>query len=370
MKTTPLTDIHIALGAKMVEFAGYQMPLTYSSLKEEHLNVRENVGVFDVSHMGEFIVRGKEAMDLIQYVVSNDVSKLTPGRAQYACLPNREGGIVDDLLIYYLPNDGRMSGSDVPTFMLVVNASNIEKDWAWIQSHNTFDAQLIDISERTGLLAVQGPKAMNLIAPLTEVDVHNLKYYTFERATFAGQDNVIVSATGYTGAGGVELYADNQQLTAIWTALFEQAKKSGIDLLPTGLGARDTLRLEKGYCLYGNDITDETSPLEAGLSWITKFGKGDFVGKDFLVAQKENGTARRLVGLKVHDRRVPRHGYPIEDEAGNVIGEVTSGTMSPSLGVPIGMGYVANSYKVVGSEVFISTGRKRLAAEVTKLPFL
>jgi aminomethyltransferase len=370
MKTTPLTDIHIELGAKMVEFAGYQMPLVYSSLKEEHLNVRAHVGVFDVSHMGEFIIRGKEAMDLIQHVVSNDVSKLVPGKAQYACLPNKEAGIVDDLLIYYLPNDGRMSGSDIPTYMLVVNASNIEKDWAWIQSHNTFDAQLMDISARTGLLAVQGPEAMDLIAPLTNVDVHNLKYYTFERGTFAGQDNVIVSATGYTGAGGVELYADNKQLPAIWEALFAQAKERNISLLPTGLGARDTLRLEKGYCLYGNDITDTTSPLEAGLSWITKLTKGDFVGKAALLKQKEQGTERRLVGLKVDDRRVPRHGYPIEDEAGNVIGEVTSGTLSPSLNQPIGMGYVTTAYSTAGSQVFVSTGRKRLTAEVTKMPFL
>lgn len=368
MKSTVLTDMHAQMGAKMVSFAGYLMPLQYSGLREEHLNVRTNVGVFDVSHMGEFIVRGKEALDLIQYITSNDASKLTPGKAQYSCLPNRDGGIVDDLLVYCLPDDMMMKGE--PAYMLVVNASNIDKDWNWIKALNRFEAELINISDETGLLAVQGPKTMDLIANLTEVNVQNLKYYTFERGTFAGQSNVLVSATGYTGAGGVELYARNSQLPSIWTALFEEAKKLNIPLLPTGLGARDTLRLEKGYCLYGNDITDETSPLEAGLSWITKLQKENFVGKDFLVEQKAKGLQRKLVGLLIDDRRVARQAYLIEDELGKVIGHITSGTLSPSLNQPIAMGYVTSPYQAVGSQVFVSTGRKRLTAKVVKLPFL
>jgi len=368
MKKTVLTDKHVELGAKMTDFAGYQMPISYTSLKEEHHNVRNEVGVFDVSHMGEFIVRGKGALELLQKVTSNNVSKLEPGKAQYSCMPNGKGGIVDDLLIYRLGEN--MSAKGEAAYMLVVNASNIKKDWDWISSHNEFGAEVIDISDDTGLLAVQGPKAIQLIKELTSVDVENLKYYTFERSDFAEQDNVIVSATGYTGAGGVELYARNEQLEVIWNALFEEAKKKELNLLPIGLGARDTLRLEKGYCLYGNDITDETSPLEAGLGWITKLKKGDFVDRDFLAKQKEEGIVRRLVGFTVEGRRVPRNGYPIENEAGEVIGTVTSGTLSPSLEIPIGMGYVNTDYRAVGTKIFISTGRKRLEGEVTKIPFL
>ncbi|MEN0050755.1 MAG: glycine cleavage system aminomethyltransferase GcvT [Bacteroidota bacterium] len=368
MKNTPLTAKHIELGAKMNDFAGYNMPISYSGLKEEHHNVRKEVGVFDVSHMGEFIIRGAGALDLIQHVTSNDASRLTIGQAQYSCMPNAEGGIIDDLLIYRLPENMSVAGE--AAFMLVVNASNIEKDWNWIESHNHFGAEMINISEQTGLLAVQGPKAIALIKSLTAIDVENLKYYTFEKGTFAGQDNVLVSATGYTGAGGVELYARNEQLPAIWEALFEAAEKEQLNLLPIGLGARDTLRLEKGYCLYGNDITDTTSPLEAGLGWITKLKKDSFVAKDILAAQKEAGIQRKLVGFTVNDRRVPRHDYLIEDEQGNEIGKVTSGTLSPSLGSPIGMGYVTKEQSGLGNRIFISTGRKRLEAEIVKMPFV
>jgi len=318
--------------------------------------------------MGEFIIRGKGALDLIQYVTSNDASKLSIGQAQYSCLPNAEGGIVDDLLVYRLPENMSVAGE--AAFMLVVNASNIEKDWNWIESHNRFGAEMINISEQTGLLAVQGPKAIDLIKSLTPIDVENLKYYTFEKGTFAGQDNVLVSATGYTGSGGVELYAKNEQLVAIWEVLFEVAKQEQINLLPIGLGARDTLRLEKGYCLYGNDITDTTSPLEAGLGWITKLKKEDFLAKDILVAQKAAGIQRKLVGFTVNDRRVPRQDYIIENEKGNEIGKVTSGTLSPSLEIPIGMGYVTKDQSSVGNRIFISTGRKRLEAEVVKMPFV
>ncbi|MEM9849674.1 MAG: glycine cleavage system aminomethyltransferase GcvT [Bacteroidota bacterium] len=368
MKTTTLTNKHIELGAKMTDFAGYHMPISYTSLKEEHHNVRNDVGVFDVSHMGEFIIRGKGATELIQFVTSNDVRKLSTGKAQYSCLPNRTGGIVDDLLIYHLPESMQKDGETA--YMLVVNASNIQKDWDWIASHNAFGAEMLDISDQTGLLAVQGPKAIELIRSLTPIDVDNLRYYTFEKGMFAEQDNVLVSATGYTGAGGVELYARNEQLLPIWDALFETAAQQDIRLLPTGLGARDTLRLEKGYCLYGNDIDDTTSPLEAGLGWITKLKTDDFVGKDFLLQQKEAGLSRRLVGFQVHDRRVPRHDYAVENEAGKIIGKVTSGTLSPSLSIPIGMAYVDVDYKAIGSRFFVSTGRKRLEAEVIKMPFL
>ncbi|MEM8527372.1 MAG: glycine cleavage system aminomethyltransferase GcvT [Bacteroidota bacterium] len=368
MKHTPLTAKHIELGAKMTDFAGYNMPLSYSGLKEEHHNVRKEAGVFDVSHMGEFIIRGEGALDLLQYVTSNDVSRLSIGQAQYSCLPNAEGGIVDDLLIYRLPENMSVAGE--ASFMLVVNASNIEKDWNWIESHNRFGAEVINISEQTGLLAVQGPKALEVIKSLTPIDVENMKYYTFEKGVFAGQDNVLVSATGYTGAGGVEIYARNEQLPVIWDALFAAAEKEQINLLPIGLGARDTLRLEKGYCLYGNDITDTTSPLEAGLGWITKLKKENFVAKDLLVVQKAAGIERKLVGFTLDGRRAPRHDYLIEDEAGKEIGVVTSGTISPSLEMPVGMGYVTKEQSSVGNRIFISTGRKRLEATVVKVPFL
>ncbi|NJL76417.1 MAG: glycine cleavage system aminomethyltransferase GcvT [Saprospiraceae bacterium] len=363
MKSTPLTNQHIALGAKMTDFAGYNMPVSYTGIKEEHQAVRQKLGIFDVSHMGEFIVRGKHALDLVQYVTSNDASKLKIGQAQYAYLPNETGGIIDDLLVYRLPQN--MMGSDEDAFMLVVNASNIEKDWNWITSHNKFGAELINISYQTGLLAVQGPLVMEAIQGLTDINLQKLAYYTFQRGSFAGQDNVLISATGYTGAGGVELYARNEQIAEIWDILFRELP----DLKPIGLGARDTLRLEMGYCLYGNDIDDTTSPLEAGLGWVTKFQKGDFVGKSFLLSQKEKGVSRKLVGFVANDRRVPRHGHQIEDEAGNVIGHVTSGTLAPSLEKPIGMGYVPIEFSKLGSSFFVNVGKKNIPVEVVKLPF-
>ncbi len=365
MKDTPLSQKHIALGARMAEFAGYNMPISYAGIKEEHHCIRNGVGVFDVSHMGEFIVRGKEALDLIQLVTSNDASKLEIGDAQYSCLPNDQGGIVDDLLVYRLAEDQCAEGEKA--FMLVVNASNIEKDWNWIKSHNTFDTQLINISDKTGLLAVQGPKATAALQPLTDVDLGAMKYYTFTKGTFAGIDNVLISATGYTGSGGFELYVAADQTEALWDAIFKAGADLGIQ--PVGLGARDTLRLEMGYCLYGNDIDDTTSPLEAGLGWITKLKKGAFISSDKFIQQKADGLSKKLVGFTVDDRRVPRHDYPITDEAGTVIGKVTSGTQSPSLGYPIGMGYVPTALATPGSKIFIQAGSKQLAGTVTKIPF-
>ncbi|MFN7117157.1 MAG: glycine cleavage system aminomethyltransferase GcvT [Saprospiraceae bacterium] len=366
MKHTPLTQQHIALGAKMVDFAGYYMPVSYKGITEEHKAVRTGVGVFDVSHMGEFIVRGKEALDLIQKVTTNDASKLKPGEAQYSCLPNGNGGIVDDLLVYRLEED--MSGAGNPSFMLVVNASNMEKDWNWLNEHNTFDAQLINISEQTALLAVQGPKATDALQSLTDVDLKSLKYYTFTKGVMAGIPNVLISATGYTGAGGFELYVNANEAVNLWNAVF--AAGQAFDIQPIGLGARDTLRLEMGYCLYGNDIDDTTSPLEAGLGWITKLQKGDFIDCEFLKQQKAGGVQRKLVGFEVQDRRVPRHDYPIEDINGNTIGKVTSGTQSPSLGIPIGMGYVNTSFAEPGTEIMVVAGGKKLPAKVVKVPFL
>ncbi|HMO37762.1 MAG TPA: glycine cleavage system aminomethyltransferase GcvT [Saprospiraceae bacterium] len=366
LKNTPLTDRHIALGAKMTDFAGYNMPVSYQGIIEEHLAVRNSVGVFDVSHMGEFIVRGKQALDLIQYVTTNDASKLQIGDAQYSCLPNGRGGIVDDLLVYRLPEDYCSEGE--MAFMLVVNASNIEKDWNWIKQHNRFDTQLINISEKTALLAVQGPQATAALQSLTDVQLAAMKYYTFTKGTFAGVDNVLISATGYTGAGGFELYVNADQIGHIWDAVFEAGKDFGIQ--PVGLGARDTLRLEMGYCLYGNDIDDTTSPLEAGLGWITKLQKGDFMDADTLKTQKAAGPSRRLVGFTVSERRVPRHDYPIENAQGEVIGKVTSGTQSPSLGRPIGMGYVQAPFAAPGTPIYIVAGSKKLSGEVVKLPFL
>lgn len=366
MKNTPLTQKHMALGAKMVDFAGYNMPVSYQGITEEHKTVRNGVGVFDVSHMGEFIVRGKEALDLIQKVTTNDASKLAPGEAQYSCLPNGKGGIVDDLLVYRLQED--MSGEGNPSFMLVVNASNMEKDWNWINQHNTFDTTLINISDQTALLAVQGPKAADALQSLTDVDLKSLKYYTFTKGTVAGIPNVLISATGYTGAGGFELYVSNEHAEKLWDSIFEAGKS--FDIQPIGLGARDTLRLEMGYCLYGNDIDDTTSPLEAGLSWITKLQKGDFIDCEFLKQQKQQGLERKLIGFEVQDRRVPRHDYPIEDTNGNVIGKVTSGTQSPSLGIPIGMGYVQTAFTAPGTEIVVVAGGKKLSATVVKVPFL
>ena len=358
MKNTPLVKKHEALGAKMAEFAGYNMPISYVGIKVEHNTVREGVGVFDVSHMGEFMVEGEGALDLIQKVTTNDASKLSIEDAQYSCFPNGKGGIVDDLLVYRL---GEKS------YLLVVNASNIDKDWNWINEQNTFGAALSNISDNYALLAVQGPKAAEALQSLTDVDLSAIKYYTFKQGTFAGLDNIILSATGYTGSGGFELYVPNEAAEAVWDAVFEAGKDFGI--APIGLGARDTLRLEMGYCLYGNDIDDTTSPLEAGLGWITKLKKGDFIDSDYLNNQKAEGTARRLVGFEMVERGIPRHDYLIEDAEGNVIGKVTSGTQSPSLGKAIGLGYVSKSFAKSGSVIYIAIRNKKIKAEVVKLPF-
>lgn len=351
----------------MAPFAGYNMPISYTGIKEEHHAVRNNVGVFDVSHMGEFIVRGKEALDLIQLVTSNDASKLEIGQAQYSCFPNKNGGIVDDLLVYRLPEDNCADGERA--YMLVVNASNIEKDWAWVNAANTFDTQLINISEHTGLIAVQGPKATGLLQKLTSVDLSEIPFYHFTKGVFAGFENVLLSATGYTGSGGFEIYATNEQLPAIWDAVFEAGK--AIDIVPAGLGARDTLRLEMGYCLYGNDMDDNTSPLEAGLGWITKLKKGDFFSRALFVEQKEAGIQKRLVGLSLEGRRVPRNGYEIVDlSSEEAIGRITSGTSSPSLGHPVAMGYLNKPYTKSGTAVGVRIGKKIFEATVTRPPFL
>ena len=366
MQTTPLHNRHIELGAKMADFAGFHMPISYAGLKEEHFAVREKAGLFDVSHMGEFIVKGKEAFDFVQYMTSNDVSKLEIGEAQYSCFPNTKGGIIDDLLVYRLDEDQCSEGEQA--YMLVVNGANLEKDWKWLSDHNKFDTRLINISDKTGLVALQGPAAISILSTLTDTDLSAINYYTFTKGNVAGVDNVIISATGYTGSGGFELYADTKDISAIWDALLKNGKKHGLQ--PAGLGARDTLRLEMGYCLYGNDLLDTTSPLEAGLAWITKLKNTDFIGKDHLVKQKETGLSRRLVGFTVESRRVPRHGYAIENAAGEVVGEVTSGTSSPSLDHPIGMGYLPFDMRKSGTEIFIVAGKKRLKAIVCKLPFL
>ena len=367
MKTTPLTAYHEALNAKMADFAGYNMPISYTGIKEEHHAVRQRAGIFDVSHMGEFIVRGKQALDFVQYVISNDASKLTIGQAQYACLPNATGGIVDDLLVYRLPEDYCAAGEQA--FMLVVNAANIEKDWNWLEQHRTsFDCRMIDISEQTGLIAVQGPLATRILQPLTDLPLTTMGYYTFQKGRFGGFDNVLVSATGYTGAGGVEIYAENNAIHALWPMILEAGKEEG--LLPAGLGARDTLRLEMGYCLYGNDIDDTTSPLEAGLGWITKLNKGEFVGREAIAAGKAAGLKRKLVGLTIDDRRVARHDYPIMNDTDELIGKVTSGTLSPTLDAPIAMGYLPAEYATVGTVVHVDMGRKKVPATVAKTPFI
>lgn len=366
MKTTPLTKIHETLGAKMTAFAGYNMPISYTNLKAEHHQVRNSVGVFDVSHMGEFIIRGKEALDLIQKVTTNDASKLKIGDAQYTCLPNAKGGIVDDCIVYRLTEE--MCSDGEKAFMMVVNASNIEKDWAWITQANTFDTQLINISDQTALLAVQGPKALESMQPLTDADLGSLKFYTFTKGTFAGIDNVLISTTGYTGSGGLELYVRADKVVEVWNAVMEAGKHFGIK--PIGLGARDTLRLEMGYCLYGNDIDDTTSPIEAGLGWITKTQKAEFISRETFVKQREEGVGRKLVGFELREeRRVPRHGYPILDEKGETIGQVTSGTLSPSLGYPVGMGYVQIEHQAPGTNIFVQAGRKNLSATVVRPPF-
>jgi len=366
MKDTALTHKHIELGAKMAEFAGYNMPISYQGIIEEHHNIRNNVGVFDVSHMGEFIIRGKDAEKFLQKVTSNDVSKLQIGEIQYSCIPNLNGGIIDDLLVYRLEETFCSEGEQA--FMLVVNASNIEKDWNWLTTHNQYDTRLINISDQTGLIAVQGPNAADALQSLTSIPLKDIKYYTFMRGEFAGMSNVIISATGYTGAGGFEIYADKGSIEAIWDAVFEAGKTLGIQ--PAGLGCRDTLRLEMGFCLYGNDISDETSPMEAGLGWITKLNKGAFHSSEIFAKQKEQGVVKRLVGLIVNERRVPRHGYAILDAEQNTIGEITSGTLSPSLEKPIGMGYVGSAFSKPGTKVFIQVGKKTLEAEVVKTPFL
>jgi aminomethyltransferase len=360
MKNTPFTEKHIALGAKMAAFAGYNMPISYTGINDEHQAVRKNAGIFDVSHMGEFIIKGKHALDLIQRVTSNDASKLTAGKAQYSCLPNEEGGIVDDLLVYCIEEN--------KVYMLVVNASNIEKDWHWISKHNKHSAEMHNVSDKTCLLAIQGPNATRILQPLTEMDILNLKYYTFVKGKFAGVDNVLISATGYTGAGGIEIYFEDKDDAAniIWDAIFRAGGPQG--LKPVGLGARDTLRLEMGYCLYGNDIDDKTSPLEAGLGWITKFTK-DFVAKDILESQKESGVERKLVGIEMLEKGIPRHGYEIKDFSGTGIGMVTSGTQSPSLNKAIAMGYVRTPFSTIGSNIYIKVRDKLLQAVVVKIPF-
>ncbi|MEI3799659.1 MULTISPECIES: glycine cleavage system aminomethyltransferase GcvT [unclassified Chitinophaga] len=361
MKNTPFTEKHIALGAKMAAFAGYNMPISYTGINDEHQAVRTNAGVFDVSHMGEFILKGENALDLIQRVTSNDASKLTAGKAQYSCLPNNEGGIVDDLLVYCIEEN--------KVYMLVVNASNIEKDWNWISQFNTKGVEMHNISDKTCLLAIQGPNATSILQPLTEVDLVNMKYYTFAKGTFAGVPNVVISATGYTGAGGIEIYFEDTDGAAdkIWDAIFAEGTPKG--LKPIGLGARDTLRLEMGFCLYGNDIDDTTSPMEAGLGWITKFTK-PFTSSELFAKQKAEGVTKKLVGFEMIDKGIPRHDYEIKDAAGNVIGRVTSGTQSPSMQKAIGLGYVKTAFAAQDTEIFIAVRDKALKAKVVKVPFL
>ncbi|GAA4375367.1 glycine cleavage system aminomethyltransferase GcvT [Hymenobacter koreensis] len=358
LKTVVLNDVHQQLGAKMVPFAGYNMPVRYSSDLDEHHTVRRAVGIFDVSHMGEFRVRGPHALDLIQRVTSNDASKLTDGKAQYSCLPNNEGGIVDDLLVYKLADED---------YMLVVNASNIDKDWNWISQHNTQGADMQNVSDEMSLFAVQGPKAADALQSLTSADLKSIPYYSFVQGDFAGAPDVIISATGYTGAGGFELYVPNEHAKQVWDKIMEAGQPFG--LKPIGLGARDTLRLEMGYCLYGNDIDDQTSPLEGGLGWITKFTK-EFTNSAALKQQKEQGVTRKLVGFVMDAAGIPRSHYPLVNEAGETIGEVTSGTQSPSMGKGVGLGYVKTEYSQPGSQIFVQVRGKNLPATVSKLPFV
>jgi aminomethyltransferase len=358
LKFVPLNDLHSRLGAKMVPFAGYNMPVRYSSDIEEHMTVRNGVGVFDVSHMGEFTLKGPNALDLIQRVTTNDASKLIDGQAQYSCLPNDTGGIVDDLIIYKIKDND---------YLVVVNASNIEKDWNWISKFNTKGVDMKNISDDVCLFAVQGPKAITTLQKLTKTDLSAIKYYHFTIGELGGVKDVVISNTGYTGAGGFELYVNKQHAEKIWNLVFEAGKE--FDIKPIGLGARDTLRLEMGFCLYGNDIDDTTSPLEAGLGWITKFTK-DFTNSTFLKKQKEEGVNKKLVGFKMIDKGIPRHDYPIKNAAGQVIGKVTSGTMSPVLGIGIGLGYVSNELAAPGSEIFIDIRGKAIKAEVNKLPLI
>ena len=357
MKNTALTQKHMALGAKMVPFAGYVMPVQYEGVTIEHETVRNGVGVFDVSHMGEFILKGENALALIQKISSNDASKLYAGRAQYSCMPNGKGGIVDDLIIYQINEN---------EYFLVVNASNIQKDWDWISAQNDLGVEMINVSDEYSLLAIQGPDAVKAMQSLTEVDLSNMTYYTFEYNRFAGIDDVMISATGYTGSGGFEIYVRNKEANILWDRVFEAGE--AFHIKPIGLAARDTLRLEMGFCLYGNDINDETSPLEAGLGWITKFNK-EFVDSDFLKTQKEEGVTKKLVAFEMIDRGIPRKGYEIFDTDSNCIGIVTSGTMSPSLKIGIGLGYIDFPLNKVDTEIFIAVRNKMLRAIVVKLPF-
>lgn len=358
LKNTALAAVHQSLGAKMMPFAGYNMPVRYSSDIGEHMTVREAVGVFDVSHMGEFYLRGPKALELIQLISSNDATKLFPGRAQYSCMPNDKGGIVDDLIIYMI-ND--------QDYLLVVNASNIEKDWNWISGHNQYGVEMINASDDISLLAIQGPKATETLQSLTSFDLSAIKFYHFQITDFAGYKDVIISGTGYTGSGGFEIYIKNEYALDIWDRIFEAGKEFGIK--PIGLGARDTLRLEKGYCLYDNDIDDTTSPLEAGLGWVTKFSK-NFINSDNLLKQKDEGVKRKLVGFEMIDRGIPRHDYEIKDNQENTIGRVTSGTQSPMLGKGIGLGYVTIEHTSPDTEIFISIRNRLLKAKVKKPPFV
>jgi aminomethyltransferase len=357
MKNTALTHIHESLGAKMLPFAGYNMPILYEGVNVEHETVRNAVGVFDVSHMGEFLLSGPNALALIQKVTSNDASTLVIGRAQYSCLPNQEGGIVDDLLVYKIKEE---------QYLLVVNASNIDKDWEWISSQNNLGVEMKNVSDEYSLLAIQGPKAVEAMQSLSSIDLGAIKYYHFEVADFAGIEHVIISATGYTGAGGFEIYCKNAEVEQIWNKVFEAGTDFGIK--PIGLAARDTLRLEMGFCLYGNDINDSTSPLEAGLGWITKFTK-EFTNSENLKKQKEEGVSRKLIGFEMQERAVPRQNYEIVDATGDVIGVVTSGTMSPSMNKGIGLGYVTIENSAVDSEIFIRIRKNDVPAKVVKLPF-
>lgn len=357
MKNTALSHIHESIGAKMVPFAGYNMPVQYEGVNAEHETVRKAVGVFDVSHMGEFIVSGPKALELIQKVCSNDASKLMDGKAQYSCFPNETGGIIDDLIVYRFNEE---------KYMMVVNASNIEKDWAWVNKHNTMGADVHNVSDDYSLLAIQGPKAVEGMQSLTSIDLSSIAFYSFVVADFAGIENVIISATGYTGSGGFEIYCKNSDAEQVWKKVMEAGASFGIK--PIGLAARDTLRLEMGYCLYGNDINDETSPLEAGLGWITKFTK-EFINSEALKKQKEEGITRKLIAFEIDERGIPRHDYEIVDENGSKIGVVTSGTMAPSLNKGIGLGYVPVSFSEVGSRIYIQIRKNRIPARVVKLPF-
>jgi aminomethyltransferase len=360
LKTTPFYHIHQQLGAKIVPFAGFLMPVEYSGINDEHLAVRSDVGIFDVSHMGEIWVKGKNALDLIQWVTSNDASKLVPGKIQYSCFPNGKGGIVDDLLVYKFTDE---------KYLLVVNASNIEKDWKWVQSQNKFGAELENSSDSMAQVAVQGPNATKILQRLTSMDLKKMNYYTFQECEFAGVKNVLVSATGYTGAGGFEIYFRNEDYETIWNAVFYYDNQ--LNVKPIGLGARDTLRLEMGYCLYGNDIDDTTSPIEAGLDWITKFTPHkNFIDKQYLENQLTQGVKRKLSGFRMIDRGIPRHDYVIKNKSGATIGKVTSGTMSPVLKQGIGMGYVSSEFALPGSEIFIEIRDKLIKAEITSLPFI